>query len=96
MSDKRAAELQADGHAMKKDGRGRWRRVVGSPRPLAQDEAEFRRRFEQRFSSARMAHDYVAIYNVLRDKSVARAGTQVVPLLARARAKPSHDASASA
>lgn len=32
---KRAAELAHEGHVMKKDGNGRLRRVVGSPRPVA-------------------------------------------------------------
>jgi len=31
----RAKELRDQGHAVKKDGKGRFRRVVGSPRPLA-------------------------------------------------------------
>jgi len=31
----RARELRAEGHALKKDGKGRFRRVVGSPKPLA-------------------------------------------------------------
>jgi carbamate kinase len=35
LSEKRATELQKEGHAVKADGRGRMRRVVGSPRPLA-------------------------------------------------------------
>lgn len=35
VSAKRAAELQKEGHAVKPDGRGRLRRVVGSPRPVA-------------------------------------------------------------
>jgi carbamate kinase len=35
ISEKRAAELQKEGHRIAKDGRGRLRRVVGSPRPLA-------------------------------------------------------------
>jgi carbamate kinase len=35
LSEKRAMELQREGHAINKDGRGRWRRVVGSPKPLA-------------------------------------------------------------
>jgi carbamate kinase len=35
VSEKRAAELQREGHVIKKDGRGRARRVVGSPKPLA-------------------------------------------------------------
>lgn len=32
---KRAAELEREGHTIKKDGHGRMRRVVGSPRPIA-------------------------------------------------------------
>jgi carbamate kinase len=32
---KHAADLERDGHMVKKDGHGRWRRVVGSPRPVA-------------------------------------------------------------
>lgn len=35
ISAKRAAELEREGHALKKDGHGRVRRVVGSPRPIA-------------------------------------------------------------
>jgi carbamate kinase len=35
VSAKRAAELEREGHILKKDGRGRLRRVVGSPRPVA-------------------------------------------------------------
>jgi carbamate kinase len=35
MPDERAQALIAEGHAVKRDARGRWRRVVGSPRPLA-------------------------------------------------------------
>jgi carbamate kinase len=35
LSAQRAAQLEAEGHAVKADGRGRLRRVVGSPRPLA-------------------------------------------------------------
>jgi carbamate kinase len=35
ISEKRATELRNEGHVIKKDGRGRWRRVVGSPYPLA-------------------------------------------------------------
>ena len=31
----RARELRAEGHAVKKDGKGHFRRVVGSPRPLS-------------------------------------------------------------
>ena len=35
LSAARARELRAEGRAVKKDGKGRFRRVVGSPRPLA-------------------------------------------------------------
>jgi carbamate kinase len=35
LSAMRARELKAQGHAVKKDAKGRFRRVVGSPRPLA-------------------------------------------------------------
>ena len=35
LSPERADGLRADGHVVKSDGRGRLRRVVGSPRPLA-------------------------------------------------------------
>src|SRR6185436_8236247 len=35
VSAKRAAELEKEGHAVKPDGRGRLRRVVGSPQPIA-------------------------------------------------------------
>ena len=34
VSQKRAAELKKEGHVIRKDGHGRLRRVVGSPRPL--------------------------------------------------------------
>jgi carbamate kinase len=35
VSEKRAAELEREGHKLKKDANGRLRRVVGSPRPIA-------------------------------------------------------------
>jgi carbamate kinase len=35
VSPKRAAELEAEGHIVRKDGNGKLRRVVGSPRPMA-------------------------------------------------------------
>lgn len=38
--EERARALIAEGHAVKRDARGRWRRVVGSPRPLAIHELE--------------------------------------------------------
>ena len=39
LSEKRAAELAKEGHRVRKDGRGRLRRVVGSPRPLVDPRA---------------------------------------------------------
>src|SRR5919204_1800968 len=36
--DERARALLAEGLALKQDARGRWRRVVGSPKPLAVHE----------------------------------------------------------
>jgi hypothetical protein len=38
------------------------------PRVLALDRRAVRRRFEQRFSSARMAADYVAVYRSLLER----------------------------
>jgi len=35
ISQKRAKELEREGHTLRKDGNGRLRRVVGSPRPVA-------------------------------------------------------------
>ena len=35
LSEKRAKELEKEGHSVKRDGNGRLRRVVGSPRPIA-------------------------------------------------------------
>jgi carbamate kinase len=40
MTEERARELLKDGISVKLDARGRWRRVVGSPRPLAVHEIE--------------------------------------------------------
>jgi carbamate kinase len=42
--EERAQALIGEGHAVKRDARGRWRRVVGSPRPLAVHELESIRR----------------------------------------------------
>ena len=42
--EERALALIGEGHAVKKDARGRWRRVVGSPRPVAIHELESIRR----------------------------------------------------
>jgi glycosyltransferase involved in cell wall biosynthesis len=43
--------------------------VMMLPQVLALDRRAVRRRFEQRFSSARMATDYVAVYRSLRDRA---------------------------
>jgi carbamate kinase len=40
VSPKRAAELEAEGHVIRKDGNGKLRRVVGSPRPIAIHELQ--------------------------------------------------------
>jgi carbamate kinase len=40
MPEERAHALMADGTIVKRDARGRWRRVVGSPRPLAVHEID--------------------------------------------------------
>ena len=40
MSEERATALRAEGHAIKQDARGRWRRVVASPAPLAVHERD--------------------------------------------------------
>ena len=40
VSPKRAAELEAEGHVIRKDGNGKLRRVVGSPRPAAIHELQ--------------------------------------------------------
>jgi carbamate kinase len=44
LTEERAAELRAEGHAVKRDGRGHLRRVVGSPRPVAIHEIDTIRR----------------------------------------------------
>lgn len=44
MPEARARELEGEGMAVKQDARGRWRRVVGSPSPLAIHEIEVVRR----------------------------------------------------
>lgn len=38
MPEERAEALRLEGHAVRKDARGRWRRIVGSPRPVAVHE----------------------------------------------------------
>ena len=46
------------------------------PRVIALDRRAVRRRFEQRFSSARMADDYVAVYrSLLKRPSISKRGT---------------------
>jgi glycosyltransferase involved in cell wall biosynthesis len=43
--------------------------IAGLPRLIALDRRTVRRRFEERFTSARMAKDYVSLYRSLLDKS---------------------------
>jgi glycosyltransferase involved in cell wall biosynthesis len=51
------------------------------PRVIALDRHAVRRRFEQRFSSARMAADYVALYrSLLKQSSIPERETTVPPL----------------
>ena len=48
------------------------------PQVIALDSRAVRRRFEQRFSSARMAADYVAVYRSLLERpAVSERGTTV-------------------
>jgi hypothetical protein len=48
------------------------------PQVLALDRHAVRRRFEHRFSSARMANDYVALYrSLLKQPSMSGGGTTV-------------------
>ena len=50
------------------------------PRVIALDRHAVRRRFEQRFSSARMATDYVAIFSLLLERSSISKRETIVPL----------------
>jgi hypothetical protein len=50
------------------------------PRVIALDRRAVRRRFEQRFSSARMATDYVAVYRSLLERSSISERETTVPL----------------
>ena len=49
-------------------------------RVIALDRRAVRRRFEQRFSSARMATDYVAVYRSLLERSSILERETTVPL----------------
>jgi glycosyltransferase involved in cell wall biosynthesis len=49
------------------------------PRVIALDRRAIRRRFEQRFSSARMAKDYVAVYRSLLKRPTMSERETVVP-----------------
>ena len=49
------------------------------PRVIALDRHAVRRRFEQRFSSARMAADYVALYRSLLERSAISERATIVP-----------------
>jgi hypothetical protein len=57
------------------------------PQVLALDRHAVRRRFEQRFSSARMATDYVALYRLLLKQSSALERETTMPLPRPAMAK---------
>jgi glycosyltransferase involved in cell wall biosynthesis len=48
--------------------------IVSAPRVMTLDRRAVRRRFEERFTAARMANDYVQVYN-----SVIRANVKLVP-----------------
>jgi glycosyltransferase involved in cell wall biosynthesis len=50
------------------------------PRVIALDRRAVRRRFEQRFSSERMATDYVAVYRSLLERSSILERETTVPL----------------
>ncbi len=50
------------------------------PRVIALDRRAIRRRFEQRFSSARMANDYVAVYRSLLKRSTRSEREALVPI----------------
>ena len=50
------------------------------PRVMELDRRAVRRRFEQRFSAARMATDYVALYRLLLDRPSISERETTVPL----------------
>ncbi len=54
--------------------------VMMLPRVIALDRRAVRRRFEQRFSSARMATDYVAVYRSLLERPAVSERETTVPL----------------
>ncbi len=53
------------------------------PQVLALDRRAVRRRFEQRFSSARMAEDYIAVYRSLLERPSLSDRETTLPLLHR-------------
>jgi glycosyltransferase involved in cell wall biosynthesis len=58
--------------------------VMMLPRVMELDRCAVRRRFEERFSSTRMATDYVAVYRSLLERpSISERGTTVLPLPGR-------------
>jgi glycosyltransferase involved in cell wall biosynthesis len=61
--------------------------VMMLPQVLALDRRAVRRRFEQRFSSARMATDYVALYRSLLDRPPVSERETTVPLPRQVLAK---------
>jgi hypothetical protein len=60
------------------------------PRVIALDRHAVRRRFEQRFSSARMATDYVALYRSLLEQSSIPEREMIAPPLRPALEKGSN------
>ena len=54
--------------------------VLMLPRVLALDRRAVRRRFEQRFSSARMAADYVGVYRALLERPSISERETAVPM----------------
>jgi glycosyltransferase involved in cell wall biosynthesis len=53
------------------------------PRVIALDRRSIRRRFEQRFSSARMAKDYISVYRSLLERTSISQRETTLPLLQR-------------
>jgi glycosyltransferase involved in cell wall biosynthesis len=50
------------------------------PRVIALDRRAIRRRFEQRFSSARMAKDYIAVYRLLLERTTPSEHETIMPM----------------
>jgi hypothetical protein len=75
---------EVDIHTARKSSEVRTRDTMDEavrmlPRVIALDRRAVRRRFEQRFSSARMAKDYVAVYRSLLERPSISARETTVP-----------------